>query len=101
VVPEGAHARFDASLVACARLVVVELEHEVGLASLVQDAPEVLEDEAVGRALERGDEDRVEQRRLGRNQRDLQDPLRVVPVDRVQESRDLRDLTAPVANHLL
>ena len=111
VVPESPYSGLDARLVADARIVLVDLEDEVGLARRVEYPPEPLEGERVGGAFEGGNEDRVEPRVAGAEIRGIEGFGGIAPVEGREEgiyrSRArlgrqhvaVREVDAPLPDH--
>ena len=101
VVPERPHRRFDARFVADARIVFIQLEHQVGLPVSVHDGFEELDGESVRRTPEGGDEHRVGPFGPGDGLGGLEYFGRVVPVDLIQERAQVFPFRIVAREHVL
>ena len=101
MVPESPYGSLDPGLVTQAGIVLVQLENQVGFPVGLQDLPDVVGNERVGRALEGGDEDRIGPGGLAGDFRRLQDLRGVVPVDVLQEGSDALNILLGIGEHVL
>ena len=85
VVAKRPHGRFDTRLIAHAGIVLVQLQHEIGLIMGGHQLLEVVLDKCVGRALDRGHQDGIEAGRLGRSLRGRHHPGGIAPVNLIQQ----------------